>query len=432
MPKKLTYDEVYELFTKCGYVLKETEYINSRTKMRYICPEHPNEETFIRVADLNSGIRCPFCSGVGRNKFETIKKEFETKGYTLLAKDYINNRTKMPFTCSIHPEEIQYIKYNSFSSGRGCRFCGIESRSSKKRLPYEIVKKAFDERGYILLDSTYKNSKQKLKYICPNHPDKENYITYSDLQNGVGCAYCVGLKKYTIEEVKTIFEENNFTLLDTEYVNSISPLKCYCNIHSNIIQYKSLHLFKQGNKCIYCMGKKATFDTSFGNNYPELLKEWDYFKNNIDPYEVLPKSNKFVWWKCNECEYEWNTRIATRTDKHSGCPKCAETKGEKRIRYYLEGRNYLFVPQYEFEDLKGIKNGNLSYDFYLPKLNILIEYQGEFHDGSGSSGYTKKNLKRQQEHDRRKREYAKQNGINLIEIWYYDFNKIEEILENKL
>jgi hypothetical protein len=44
----------------------------------------------------------------------------------------------------------------------------------------------------------------------------------------------------------------------------------------------------------------------------------------------------------------------------------------------------------------------------------------------------KQNLKRQQEHDKRKKEYAQQNNINLLEIWYWDFDNIEQILNNEL
>ena len=73
----------------------------------------------------------------------------------------------------------------------------------------------------------------------------------------------------------------------------------------------------------------------------------------------------------------------------------------------------------------------LSYDFFLPNHNILIEYQGEFHDGNNAI-QTKSGLKRQQEHDRRKRESAKENGIKLLEIWYWDFDNIDEILKKEL
>jgi hypothetical protein len=115
----------------------------------------------------------------------------------------------------------------------------------------------------------------------------------------------------------------------------------------------------------------------------------------------------------------------------SNCPECAETKGEKRIRKWLEAQKTLFIPQKEFDGLIGVGGGNLSYDFYLPKQNILIEYQGQFHDGSGND-YMKENLDKQQEHDRRKKEFAKQKVIELLEIWYWDFDNIEEILIKRL
>lgn len=31
-----------------------------------------------------------------------------------------------------------------------------------------------------------------------------------------------------------------------------------------------------------------------------------------------------------------------------------------------------------------------------------------------------------------KKEYAENNNINLLEIWYYDFDNIEKILNNQL
>lgn len=39
---------------------------------------------------------------------------------------------------------------------------------------------------------------------------------------------------------------------------------------------------------------------------------------------------------------------------------------------------------------------------------------------------------KQQEHDRRKKEYALNNHYNFLEIWYYDYDKIEYILENNI
>ena len=41
-------------------------------------------------------------------------------------------------------------------------------------------------------------------------------------------------------------------------------------------------------------------------------------------------------------------------------------------------------------------------------------------------------FKIQQEHDKRKKEYAKLHNIKLLEIWYYDFDNITEILNKEL
>ena len=38
----------------------------------------------------------------------------------------------------------------------------------------------------------------------------------------------------------------------------------------------------------------------------------------------------------------------------------------------------------------------------------------------------------QKEHDKRKREYAESNGIELLEIWFNEFDNIETILESRL
>ena len=45
---------------------------------------------------------------------------------------------------------------------------------------------------------------------------------------------------------------------------------------------------------------------------------------------------------------------------------------------------------------------------------------------------SKEDFNKQQEHDRRKKEYAKYNNIKLLEIWYWDFDNIEEILHKQI
>ena len=62
-----------------------------------------------------------------------------------------------------------------------------------------------------------------------------------------------------------------------------------------------------------------------GELYPNLLKEWDYDKNVLNPLLISPNSNKKAWWKCKKCGRSWQAAINSRTPPRSnGCKKCAE------------------------------------------------------------------------------------------------------------
>jgi hypothetical protein len=180
--------------------------------------------------------------------------------------------------------------------------------------------------------------------------------------------------------------------------------------------------------CPYCAGQKVNHTNSLGVINPELSREWHPYKNEeMTPFDITTRSNRKVWWKCKKCNYEWRARPSTRS-KGVGCLQCKEPKGEKRIKKWLKENKIEHIPHKRFKGLVGTGGGLLSYDFYLPNENLLIEYQGQFHDGNGWGIHSKINLPVQKEHDKRKKEYSAKHNIKLLEIWYWDFNSIEQIL----
>ena len=213
-------------------------------------------------------------------------------------------------------------------------------------------------------------------------------------------------------------------------------IKCLEKIHHE--SYKvSCCDFCKGQRCSYCSGKKVHPKDSFGqmliDDYGEdaIGRLWSK-RNALDPFKIAPYSHKKVWMICLKDEEHEDYEVACYNYiKGSGCPKCNESHGEQKIRKYLKLHNISFVPQKAFPNLLGIKNGSLTYDFYLPEQNILIEYQGEYHDGTAYQ-QTEENFLKQQEHDRRKREYAESYNIRLLEIWYWDFYNIETILNKNI
>ena len=57
--------------------------------------------------------------------------------------------------------------------------------------------------------------------------------------------------------------------------------------------------------------------------YPEVAAEWDEAKNApLKPTDVLPGTDKSVWWKCKK-GHSWRALIYTRTGpKPTKCPYC--------------------------------------------------------------------------------------------------------------
>ena len=91
-----------------------------------------------------------------------------------------------------------------------------------------------------------------------------------------------------------------------------------------------------------------------------------------------------------------------------------------------------FLPQKTFEGCRDKKQ--LSYDFYLPDYNILIEYQGEQHYRPVELFGGDKKFDIQKRHDRYKREFAKSKGIVLVEISYKygDYDSIKAFLDARI
>ena len=98
---------------------------------------------------------------------------------------------------------------------------------------------------------------------------------------------------------------------------------------------------------------------------------------------------------------------------------------------FLRNNNIEFIPQYVYEECKYIQP--MPFDFYLPKYNLCIEYDGEQHFNAHSFNCKKEskkqrleNLKKLQSHDQIKNNYCKSHNINLLRI-KYDENTEEKL-----
>lgn len=249
---RLNIEDVRSEFKKRGYQLLDEIYVNNLTPMRYSCPKHPDKNTFISYANLRKGKGCPYCAGVMRLSYEEVKTFFKQRGYELLEQNYTNNITPMRYKCPRHPDKELRITYGNLMKGKGCSYC-----AGNHKLSYSDVKRAFENRGLELLESHYKNATELMKFKCPKHPDKELFISYTHLKAGRGCSYCSKKGKPSYQEVKKAFNLRGYELIEEHYKNGQTLMRYKCPHHPNANLKMRYFNLKAGNGCPHCSESKG-------------------------------------------------------------------------------------------------------------------------------------------------------------------------------
>ena len=221
-----------------------------------------------------------------------------------------------------------------------------------------------------------------------------------------------------------------------QYQGRHTKILCRCKIHNRKWNTTPGELY-QGHGCPDCY--KERIRKALGWSKYDFTMRLAKVNPDIEVVGEYINIQTGIECRCKKCGYIWYPKPNNLLyGKITGCPKCQSySKGEDRIKECLESNNIPYIIHKTYSELLGIGGKKLSFDFYLPDYNLLIEYQGQQHEkpttfGNMNVDEAQKQFKTQQEHDKRKRDYAKQHGIKLLEIWYYDYNDISKILDDKL
>lgn len=433
MASKLTYEYIKDFFSKMGYILLSEQYISMDEKLIFKdSAGYMYKLSFTNFKNGNNKLQKfntnnPYII----NNLNVFLKEKNIDGVLVNSK-----YTGLNHNIIIKDKNDYYMRTNLHSL-----FVNKKPRIFDARNEYTIeniskwLKK--NRSDLILISDEYKNFSSKLSF-----EDEYGYkyeISLGNLLKIHTPDKFNSNNKHTIDNIKLWCKINNksFEVLDDKYINNTTNLKCKCKKEKcNEIFYIQWDSILSNSSCSYCAGKQVGISNCIATKNPDIAKEFHPTKNgDLTPYNITCGSGKKVWWKCIN-GHEWKTTTAHRVEGTS-CPYCKLYKGEVKIRNFLEYNKLNFLVQKTFKNLNGLGGGLLSYDFYLPENNFLIEYQGEQHyfpvDFTGKRKIiAEEQFKKQQEHDKRKREYAEKNKIKLLEIPYWDFDKIEEILEREL
>lgn len=286
-----------------------------------------------------------------------------------------------------------------------------------------------------LLSNTYVNCKTRLDFICNKHQEKGiQRKTFDGIVNdNQGCRYC-GIerrgKKYQINTDVIVARCNELSLkyIDRYVQNQETWVKFSCNKHLNkgVQEISWFHLKTCARGCAYCTGRYKTTE--------DFVAEMATINSNIEIVGEYTGSENPVDCRCRLCGHLWSP-IGRSLKNGQGCPRCTMSKGEVRIRRFLDSHKTIYISQKTFDDC--VYEQKLKFDFYLPDYNTIIEYDGEQHfmpvdfANKGIEWATNsynKNLQR----DEIKNKYCKDNNIRLIRIPYYEYDNIESTLTSEL
>ncbi len=314
----------------------------STQKVWWKCKNGHSWKTAISVRTRGQG--CPYCSGrrciAGVNDLQTLRPDLMSEW------DYDKN-TIRPNSVSLHSNkkvwwkcenghEYESIIARRVDSKKGCPFCTnrkvLKGFNDLETIYPQIAKEWDKVNNESMPSEVLAGSQKKAWWICEKGHSYEMSIE-NRIHAKKACPICAGrkvLKNHNdlCSSFPQIAREWNY-----KKNNELSPENVTCASNKSVWwkcefghEWKTsvAHRTIDGNGCPYCAGQKAIKgENDLLSVNPRLAKEWNYEKNEeLLPSQVMPKSGKRVWWKCPICLHEWESTVANRTIKKSGCPNC--------------------------------------------------------------------------------------------------------------
>ena len=415
------------------YDYSKVNFINVRTKVCIICPEH-GEFWQTPAAHMN-GQGCPKCQ---KRNYKYTTDEFINVLNTIFGNEYdyskvkyINSQKKVCIICPEHGEFWQ-TPNQLLQNKCGCPKCNSTFKIFNKEdfisNALKIHKNKYD---YSKVD--YKNNKTKVCIICPEHGEFWQ-TPYNHIWAKNDCPLCA-IKNRTNSQTKSL---SDFILearkvhghkYDYSKVEYVSNKKKVC-----IIDIKSGNEFWQ-TPLNHLKGYGYN-----GRNKRDLSQD-DYISKAKEIYgDIYDYSDtrycgmrKDITVFCNNKDENGNYHgyFTVNARNHLNgrcCPMCSGSSYEKIVSNELHKNNINFISECGKRNLRCI--GNMFLDFYLKDKKIGIECQGKQHfeyNPFFHIGKTEENFK---DNDIKKYNICKDNGIELIYFIPYEYEIYNEPFYN--
>lgn len=340
------------------------------------------------------------------DSIQQLSNEKHNNNFVIIdGQTYINNKSSLKFFCKTC-NNIIYQNVNNHLSGSRCKICAHNDKFltiDQIRIKVEDI---FNYKYYIP-DQEIRGVKYKISVFCKKCDDNFN-VRLNGLLSGHGCKNCkYDNLRLDIGEVITKSKQihfDKFYIPLQEVMNGDTRIKIFCKACSEYF-YSSVSNHLQGYGCKKCSIKNRRY------NLEEIRKISNDM--NGDRYIIEEISYPKIKIFCKKCHNYFNQNIKDHVGG-CGCPRCNFSRGEIEVEMWLEKNNIEYIIQKRFKDCRD--KLPLPFDFYLPKLDICIEYDGEQHSKiksiwGGADGYRILKM-----HDQIKTNYCFENNIELIRI----------------
>lgn len=345
---------------------------------------------------------------------------------------YVAQRVKILRKCNICGD-VREVQPRSLIEGHGCVVCTARQRAKEKTKSHtQFVAEMQKVNPNIEFLSQYKNAGSKIRCKCLIDGFEWDGVSHTLLE-GHGCPECYRKKANRRNEAEFLAElKERFPTvkLKSKYtrVGVKVDYECsVCGYEWSAIPDTILNNPKSVG-CPRCAGRGRVSETE----YAKRVKASNEYVEYIGGFCGMEKHANF---RCVKCGYEWHT-LAAAILQGKACPHCRLSRGAIEVEKYLNEHGIEYEREYRFAECKNERQ--LPFDFFVPSLNMCIEYDGEQHfmpvrfGKDETDERVKSKFVSQKENDNIKTEYCRNNNINLIRIPYTEFNNINEILDKHI
>lgn len=371
----------------------------------------------------------------GLNTETVIKRFVQTHGdrYDYDQTSFKGTTEKVSIGCRKHGQFEQSIY--SHHSGQGCPKCRGEAAGDRNRYDEDKVIDFFKHAHGNLYDYSkveYINNTTKVTIGCPIHGWFKQMP--KSHKRGIGCAKCgparcgksrkVTLEEFIEKSKKYHGDRFDYSLVDLENNSMFDKVKIICPTHGVTLQIARNHA--NGSGCKKCDAQRiGDFHKISHDQFIENAR-----KEHGDTYDYSKTEYKFAHDKviitCREHgEFE---QVASSHASGKGCPQCSQSQGERTIAMWLKEKSIPYEVEKRFKDCLSPKKRTMKFDFYIPNLNMLIEFDGHHHYQEVKYFGGVDNLKQVQQYDEIKNQYARKKGMPLLRIPFFSIKDIPVLL----